>query len=77
MEGGLTVTKPKPDNRADNKVHLQQHIENTKANMQEAEEYLYELADELSASEKHTIEEKNERRKHSIEGFEEELEDEQ
>lgn len=66
----------KPDNRKDNEVHLQQHIENTKANMQEAEQYLTELADEISAPEKHTIEEKNERRKQSIEGFKEELKDE-
>ena len=66
----------KPDNRADNEVHLQQHIENTKANMQESEQYLNELADELSVSEKHTIEEKNERRRQSIEGFKEELDDE-
>ncbi|MCM3636025.1 MULTISPECIES: small acid-soluble spore protein Tlp [Paenibacillus] len=71
------MTKPKPDNREDNKIHLQQHIENTKANMQEAEEYLYELADELTASEKHEIREKNERRKQSIEGFKEELMEEQ
>jgi len=74
MEGGVTVAKP--DNRADNEAHLQQHIENTKANMQEAEQYLNELADEISPSEKQTIEEKNERRRHSIEGFKEELNDE-
>lgn len=66
----------KPDNRADNEAHLQQHIEHTKANMHEAEQYLNELSDEISASEKHTIEEKNERRKQSIEGFKEELKDE-
>lgn len=42
MEGGITVAKP--DNRADNETHLQQHIENTKANMQEAEQYLNEMA---------------------------------
>lgn len=74
MKGGITVAKP--DNRADNEAHLQQHIENTKANMQEAEQYLNEFSNEISASEKHTIEEKNERRKHSIEGFKEELKDE-
>lgn len=74
LEGGLAMAKP--DNRSDNEVHLKQHIENTKANMQEAEKYLNELADELSASEKHTIEEKNERRKQSIKGFQEELKDE-
>lgn len=66
----------KPDNRADNEAHLQQHIENTKANMQEAEQYLNEFADEISASEKHTIETKNELRKQSLEDFKEELKDE-
>lgn len=74
MEGGVTVAKP--DNRADNEIHLRQNIENTKANMQEAEQYLNEFADEISASEKHMIEEKNERRRHSIEGFKDELKDE-
>lgn len=66
----------KPDNREDNAVHLQQHIENTEANMQEAEQYLNEMAGELTASEKHAIEEKNENRRQSIEGFKIELEEE-
>lgn len=66
----------KPDNRADNEEHLQLHIDHTIANLQEAEDYLDEHASEISADEKHSIEEKNERRKVSIEGFVEEKKDE-
>ncbi|MGO4374183.1 small acid-soluble spore protein Tlp [Paenibacillus sp. 2TAB19] len=66
----------KPDNRADNEVHLQQHINNTAENLQEAEDYLDEHASEISVSEKQDIEAKNERRKQSMSGFEEEKEDE-
>lgn len=66
----------KPDNRADNAVHLQQHIDNTEANLQEAEEYLNEFANEISADEKNTIEAKNERRKESIQSFAAEKQDE-
>ncbi|MDQ6419458.1 small acid-soluble spore protein Tlp [Paenibacillus sp. LHD-117] len=67
----------KPDNRADNAEHLQQHIEDTQQNLQEAEAYLAEHAEEISAVEKETILAKNERRKNSIEGFEAEKQDEQ
>ncbi|CAM4132767.1 small acid-soluble spore protein Tlp [Paenibacillus alkaliterrae] len=66
----------KPDNRADNAVHLKQHINNTEANLKEAEDYLDEHASEISADEKQSIESKNERRKQSIDGFEAELQDE-
>lgn len=66
----------KPDNREDNEVHLQNHIDHTKANMQEAEDYLDEHADEISADEQQTIEAKNERRKASIDSFAAEKKDE-
>lgn len=59
----------KPDNRADNEVHLQEHINHTLANLREAEDYLDEHADEISAEEKQDIEAKNERRKESINAF--------
>ncbi|MBO7746945.1 small acid-soluble spore protein Tlp [Paenibacillus sp. MWE-103] len=65
-----------PDNRADNEVHLQQHIEHTQANMREAESYLDEHAGEISADEKGIIEAKNERRKESLSDFEAEKQDE-
>lgn len=59
----------KPDNRADNEVHLQQHIDHTIANLREAEDYLNEHADEISADEQKNIEAKNDRRKESIKSF--------
>lgn len=67
----------KPDNRADNAAHLQQHINDTVENLHEAEEYLDEHADEISPDEKQVIQAKNERRKQSIAGFAEEMKDEQ
>ncbi|ANS73235.1 small, acid-soluble spore protein Tlp [Paenibacillus yonginensis] len=67
---------PKPDNRKDNAVHLQQHINHTIANLNEAEEYLDEHADEISASEKQGIEAKNDNRRKSLKGFREEIQDE-
>lgn len=66
----------KPDNRADNEAHLQEHIDNTVANLQEAEDYLDEHAGEISADEKQVIEAKNVRRKESINGFVAEKKDE-
>ncbi|REE66669.1 small acid-soluble spore protein (thioredoxin-like protein) [Paenibacillus taihuensis] len=66
----------KPDNRADNAAHLQEHIENTESNLQETEAYLDEHASELGASEQQNLQAKNERRRQSLAGFEEELEDE-
>lgn len=66
----------KPDNRADNAAHLQEHIDNTQENMREAEDYLDEHASEISADEKQTIQAKNQRRQESIEGFAAEKKDE-
>ena len=59
----------KPDNRADNEVHLQQHIDHTFANLREAEDYLDAHADEIPSDEKDAIEAKNDRRKDSINHF--------
>jgi len=66
----------KPDNRKDNVDHLQNAVQNTIENYHEAEDYLEEFGDEIPAREKAQIEEKNERRKHSISGFREEIQDE-
>jgi small acid-soluble spore protein (thioredoxin-like protein) len=66
----------KPDNRADNEAHLQEHIDHTVANLHEAEDYLDEHADEITADEKQSIEAKNERRTESIQAFVEEKRDE-
>lgn len=59
----------KPDNRADNEAHLQDHIDHTLANLHEAEDYLDEHADEIGADERHAIEAKNDRREESIKSF--------
>ncbi|OBZ08391.1 small acid-soluble spore protein Tlp [Bacillus sp. FJAT-27264] len=66
----------KPDNRADNVEHLQQSIQNTQENLQEAEGYLNEFSSELDSKERHQIEDKNARRKQSIRSFKEEVKDE-
>ncbi|MEF2246159.1 small acid-soluble spore protein Tlp [Paenibacillus sp. IITD108] len=66
----------KPDNRKDNPTHLQSHINHTIANLHEAENYLAEHADEISATEKQIIKAKNERRKDSVESFKAEKQDE-
>lgn len=59
----------KPDNRADNEAHLQEHIDHTLTNLREAKDYLDEHAEEISAEEKHGIEAKNDRRKVSLKEF--------
>jgi small acid-soluble spore protein (thioredoxin-like protein) len=59
----------KPDDRSNNPARLQNAIDHTIANLHEAEDYLEEHADEISAEDKQSIESKNERRKESISGF--------
>lgn len=66
----------KPDNRADNEAHLQDHIDHTFANLRESEDYLDEHSDVITADEKQAIEAKNDRRKASIKSFIEEKKDE-
>lgn len=66
----------KPDNREDNPARIQNAIDNTMANLNEAEEYLDEHADEISTVDKESIESKNARRKESINGFIAEKQDE-
>jgi small acid-soluble spore protein (thioredoxin-like protein) len=66
----------KPDNRADNVEHLQEHVQNTIDNLEEAEDYLAEHAAELDGKEIATVQSKNERRRESIESFRGEIKDE-
>lgn len=40
----------KTDNRADYEAHLQDHIDHTLANLREAEDYLEEHEDEMTAA---------------------------
>ena len=57
----------KPDNREDNVEHLQQAVQNTIENFRE--DYLQEFGDEIPASEKEQIQDRNARRERSISGF--------
>jgi len=66
----------KPDNRADNVEKLQEMLQDTEQNYREAEGYLAENAEEISPEERERVQEKNERREHSIAGFREEIKDE-
>ncbi|TMV50287.1 small acid-soluble spore protein Tlp [Paenibacillus mesophilus] len=66
----------KPDDRSDNAEKLQNMARHTAGNLEEAEQYLDEHADEISTTEKQNIEAKNERRRASIAGFQEEAQDE-
>jgi small acid-soluble spore protein (thioredoxin-like protein) len=66
----------KPDNRADNVEHLQKAVQNTLENLNEAEDYLAEHAEEIGSTELNQIRSKNERRRESIESFREEIKDE-
>jgi small acid-soluble spore protein (thioredoxin-like protein) len=66
----------KPDDRSDNVENLQEHVQNTIGNLEEAEEYLEEQADEISPEELDRITEKNHNRRQSISSFREEIKDE-
>jgi len=63
---------PKPDDRSNNVERIRDIIRNTEENLQEAEISM-EFADPMQSE---LIEEKNERRRHSIEGLKEEMKDE-
>ncbi|WP_316571304.1 small acid-soluble spore protein Tlp [Neobacillus sp. YIM B06451] len=65
--------KPKPDDRSDNVEKLQEMIQNTIENMERAEETMA-LSD--SDETRRQVEEKNERRRESIEAMREEVRDE-
>lgn len=64
--------KPKPDDRSDNVEKLQNMIQDTLQNIDEAEETM-EFSD---GQEKQQIIEKNKRRQEAIEGFRSEIKDE-
>jgi small acid-soluble spore protein (thioredoxin-like protein) len=65
--------QPKPDDRSDNAEKLQSMLQNTEENIRAAEESL-KFTD--SETQREQIEEKNERRKESIESFRSEIKDE-
>ncbi|EST52340.1 spore protein [Brevibacillus panacihumi W25] len=67
---------PKPDDRSDNVEKLQDMLQDTEQNIRESQDYLRAHGDEISAKEKQDIEEKNQRREESIDGFRAEIQDE-
>ncbi|RTQ92878.1 small acid-soluble spore protein Tlp [Lysinibacillus telephonicus] len=64
--------KPNPDDRSDNVEKLQSMVQNTIENIEAAEETMAFSSPE----EKAKIQAKNEKRKHAVEGFREEIKDE-
>ncbi|WP_209122243.1 small acid-soluble spore protein Tlp [Alkalihalobacillus sp. BA299] len=65
----------KPDNRKNNVERLQQMKENTKQNIEAAEETLAQS--DMKGAERQAVEQKNERRRESINAFDAEIKDEQ
>ena len=70
------MNKPKPDDRSDNVQKLQQMIQNTQENFREAKDYVNAHGSEMSAKDKDEIQDKNNRRLASIDGFRAEIQDE-
>lgn len=70
------MTNAKPDNRSDNVRKIQNNIDNTLQNINEAEDYTKAHSEELSTQEKNEILDKNERRRKSIDGLRSEIKDE-
>lgn len=64
--------KPNPDDRSDNVEKLQKMIHDTYENIAEAEDHL----EWASGEDKENIKAKNERRREAIEGFRDEIKDE-
>ncbi|MGV3487415.1 MAG: small acid-soluble spore protein Tlp [Tuberibacillus sp.] len=65
---------PKPDDRSDNVQKLQEMVQNTIENMEEAEETLRD--DGLNGKDREAVIAKNERREQAIEGMRREIKDE-
>lgn len=68
------MAKPKPDNRQDNVQKLQEMIQNTIGNIEAAEETMSNT--HMSEEQRRKVEEKNERRRNSIESMRSEVKDE-
>jgi len=66
----------KPDDRSNNVERLQNSVENTMQNMQEADDFLKAHANEMSAEDQSDIKSKNRRRADAIDGFRNEIQDE-
>ncbi len=68
----MTMNQPKPDDRSDNVEKLQDMVQNTLENIEEAEATMKFASPEERAR----IQEKNKRREESIQGMREEIRDE-
>ncbi|HHT94231.1 MAG TPA: small acid-soluble spore protein Tlp [Clostridia bacterium] len=69
----MSKKKPKPDDRSDNVEKIQYNINRTIQNMELADELIAKSSDENL---KQALIEKNERRRHALEGMREEIRDE-
>ncbi len=67
---------PKPDDRSDHVEHLQEHIENTYANLDDAEDFLAAHGHDMRDAQADAMRDKNRRRREAIEGFRDEIGDE-
>jgi small acid-soluble spore protein (thioredoxin-like protein) len=67
------MTKPKPDDRRDNVDKIQRNIDNTNRKIRESEEM---IASSDNRQTQHELEAKNDRRRHAIDGFVDEIKDE-
>jgi small acid-soluble spore protein (thioredoxin-like protein) len=67
----------KPDDRSDNVEKLQEMIQNTMENLRESEDFLAAHAGDTASEDVAVLEEKNRRREQSIEGFRNEIKDEE
>ncbi|OZM56359.1 small acid-soluble spore protein Tlp [Lottiidibacillus patelloidae] len=81
LEGGNTLannrqTPAKPDDRSDNVEKIQDMIEHTIENMEQAEDTLRNPEIDMSEHERQQIEEKNDRRREALDGFRSEVKDE-
>lgn len=70
------MPRPKPDDRSDNVERLQNIIDHTIANKEEAEDYLQAHQEHMSEEQIQEMQAKNERREQSLEGLREEIKDE-
>ncbi len=70
------MPKPNPDDRSDNVERLQEHIENTYENLDDAEDFLAAHDEEMRSEQEEPIRAKNRRRREAIEGYRDEIEDE-
>jgi len=69
----MAYNKPNPDDRSDNVEKLQEMVQNTMANMEEAEETLNGNVD---GTDREAVQAKNARREEAIEGMRREIVDE-